>query len=187
LRGLLIDLQREFGRGVADLVRDPREGPLGLSGEHRPVRRSECAVIFCIGARPCLARVVGKLSRTVQHTIPESIGIGPTAALGAEGVVLTDQLGDVMKEWARIALSHVRGHAEELGIEDAFENKEFHVHVPASAIPKDGPSVGCDGCHYHGVAALRPPVKHPCLRSPTFPYHEVTVPCLARECASCSL
>jgi ATP-dependent Lon protease len=62
---------------------------------------------------------------------------------GKEGFVLTGQLGDVMKESARIALSYVRGHAEELGIaEEAFADREFHIHVPAGAIPKDGPSAG---------------------------------------------
>ena len=62
---------------------------------------------------------------------------------GDEGLILTGQLGDVMKESARIALSWVRSHAAELGIaEDAFSGRSFHVHVPAGATPKDGPSAG---------------------------------------------
>jgi ATP-dependent Lon protease len=69
--------------------------------------------------------------------------IEATSMPGKEGFVLTGQLGDVMKESARIALSYVRGHAAELGLDDtAFAEREFHIHVPAGAIPKDGPSAG---------------------------------------------
>ena len=69
--------------------------------------------------------------------------IETTSMPGKEGFVLTGQLGDVMKESARIALSYVRGHAEQLGLaDDEFAEREFHIHVPAGAIPKDGPSAG---------------------------------------------
>jgi ATP-dependent Lon protease len=66
-----------------------------------------------------------------------------TAMPGKPGLTLTGQLGDVMKESAQIALSYVRGHAAELDIDAGrFEDRSFHVHVPAGAIPKDGPSAG---------------------------------------------
>ncbi len=80
---------------------------------------------------------------------------------GGNGLVLTGQLGDVMKESAKIALSYVRGHAEELGIEPgAFENREFHVHVPAGAIPKDGPSAGVTMVTALASLLSGRPVKH---------------------------
>jgi ATP-dependent Lon protease len=66
-----------------------------------------------------------------------------TMSDGTEGLTLTGQLGDVMKESAEIALSYVRSHAHELGIDPAaLAGKRFHVHVPAGAVPKDGPSAG---------------------------------------------
>jgi ATP-dependent Lon protease len=68
--------------------------------------------------------------------------IEATAMEGEGGLVLTGQLGDVMKESARIALSYVRSHATELGLDEAGFQREFHLHVPAGAIPKDGPSAG---------------------------------------------
>src|SRR5262249_34494037 len=77
------------------------------------------------------------------------------------GLVLTGQLGDVMKESAQIALSYVRGHADERGIEEsAFENREFHVHVPAGAIPKDGPSAGVTMVTALASLLSGRPVKH---------------------------
>ena len=59
-----------------------------------------------------------------------------------EGLTLTGQLGDVMKESAQIALSYVRSHAAELSIDPAQLKGRFHLHVPAGAVPKDGPSAG---------------------------------------------
>jgi ATP-dependent Lon protease len=80
---------------------------------------------------------------------------------GAEGLTLTGQLGDVMKESAQIALSYVRGHADELGIDPhAFEDRSFHVHVPAGAIPKDGPSAGVTMVTALSSLLSGRPVKH---------------------------
>jgi ATP-dependent Lon protease len=79
----------------------------------------------------------------VTGTGGDVLFVEATAVPGGKDLELTGQLGDVMKESAKIALSYVRGHADQLGIEpEAFENKGFHVHVPAGAIPKDGPSAG---------------------------------------------
>ncbi len=84
-----------------------------------------------------------------------------TSMPGKEGFVLTGQLGDVMKESARIALSYVRGHAEALGIdESAFIDREFHLHVPAGAIPKDGPSAGITMTTAIASLISGRPVKH---------------------------
>src|SRR5690348_775559 len=61
---------------------------------------------------------------------------------GEAGLALTGQLGDVMKESAQIALSYVRAHAAELGVDPKALDRRIHVHVPAGAVPKDGPSAG---------------------------------------------
>jgi ATP-dependent Lon protease len=87
--------------------------------------------------------------------------IEATSMPGKEGFVLTGQLGDVMKESARIALSYVRGHGDRHGIgSEHFENREFHVHVPAGAIPKDGPSAGVTMTTALASLLSGRPVKH---------------------------
>ncbi|HEU5011349.1 MAG TPA: S16 family serine protease, partial [Roseiflexaceae bacterium] len=71
------------------------------------------------------------------------IFIEATAMPGNRGFVLTGQLGDVMKESARAALSYVRAESEKIGIDPHFyETHDIHMHVPAGAVPKDGPSAG---------------------------------------------
>jgi ATP-dependent Lon protease len=80
---------------------------------------------------------------------------------GNEGLVLTGQLGDVMKESARIALTYTRAHADALGIDDdAFTDRSFHIHVPAGAIPKDGPSAGVTMTTALTSLLTGRPVKH---------------------------
>jgi ATP-dependent Lon protease len=71
----------------------------------------------------------------VEATATDSNGHGSS-------VILTGQLGDVMKESAQIAISYVRSHTDELKIEKGAADKSFHIHVPEGAVPKDGPSAG---------------------------------------------
>jgi ATP-dependent Lon protease len=80
---------------------------------------------------------------------------------GDDRLVLTGQLGDVMKESAQIALSWVRAHSDELEIaDDELQRKSFHVHVPAGAIPKDGPSAGITMTTALASLLTGRPVKH---------------------------
>ncbi|MFI5048464.1 MAG: endopeptidase La [Gaiellales bacterium] len=79
----------------------------------------------------------------VTGTGGDVLFVEATSVPGGSSLELTGQLGDVMKESAKIALSYVQGHTADLGIDPAaFENRGFHIHVPAGAIPKDGPSAG---------------------------------------------
>jgi ATP-dependent Lon protease len=97
----------------------------------------------------------------VTGTGGEILFIEATGMQGKEDLVLTGQLGDVMKESARIALSYVRSHAAELGIaDDEFDERSFHVHVPAGAIPKDGPSAGVAMTTALASLLSGRPVKH---------------------------
>ena len=110
-------------------------------------------------------------ARTAVPGVATGLAVTPTggdvlfieaaAMPGGDGLVLTGQLGDVMKESARIALTYVRSHAAELGIaEPAFRRREFHIHVPAGAIPKDGPSAGVTMVTALASLLTGQPVRH---------------------------
>jgi ATP-dependent Lon protease len=97
----------------------------------------------------------------VTGTGGDVLFVEATSMDGGTDLVLTGQLGDVMKESARIALSYVHSHAEELGVEPkVFDNRSFHVHVPAGAIPKDGPSAGITMATALASLLADRPVKH---------------------------
>jgi len=97
----------------------------------------------------------------VTGTGGDVLFVEATSMEGGNDLTLTGQLGDVMKESARIALSYIRSHADELGIEhDAFRDRMFHVHVPAGAIPKDGPSAGITMATALASLLSERPVKH---------------------------
>jgi ATP-dependent Lon protease len=96
----------------------------------------------------------------VTGTGGDVLFVEATSHKGNGEVILTGQLGDVMKESARIALSYVKA-ADSLGIsEDAFEGRSFHVHVPAGAIPKDGPSAGITMATALASLLTGRPVRH---------------------------
>jgi ATP-dependent Lon protease len=97
----------------------------------------------------------------VTGTGGDVLFVEATGMKGSGELVLTGQLGDVMKESARIALSYVRAHAGELGIDEAaFDERTFHVHVPAGAIPKDGPSAGITMATALASLLTGRPVRH---------------------------
>jgi ATP-dependent Lon protease len=97
----------------------------------------------------------------VTGTGGDVLFVEATSMDGGRDLTLTGQLGDVMKESARIALSYVRSHAAELGVDEhAFDERSFHVHVPAGAIPKDGPSAGITMATALASLLSGRPVKH---------------------------
>ena len=138
-------LERELGkllRGAATRI------AAGEAGEG-PIALDEAALRDALGRQRFFQESVERTAIPGVSTGLAVTGAGgdvlfieATAMEGDKGLVLTGQLGDVMKESARIALSYARSHAGELGIDPERFQREFHLHVPAGAIPKDGPSAG---------------------------------------------
>jgi len=139
------NLEREIGslcRKVAKQIAEGRETPISVTAEQLPEY---------LGRQRFFAEAAERIDRpgiatglTWTPVGGEIIFIETAAMPGKEGqLTLTGQLGDVMKESATAALSYVRSNAVALGLpQNVFEYQNVHIHVPAGAIPKDGPSAG---------------------------------------------
>lgn len=140
----LRNLEREIGticRGVASMVAEGqvKNASITVKDVHKylgPVR-----IMSEVSTRTSKPGVVTGLAWT--PTGGDILFVEATAMKGKKGLTLTGQLGDVMKESATAALSFIRANASDLGVSnDFFEEHDIHVHIPAGAIPKDGPSAG---------------------------------------------
>jgi ATP-dependent Lon protease len=141
VRGLERQLGKLIRKVVTKVATDPEAVPVAVEvGDLKellgkpPIQRDEAA------DRTSVPGVATGLA--VTGAGGDVLFIEATVMDGEPGLTLTGQLGDVMKESAQIALSYVRSHADELEIEPEQLNRRFHLHVPAGAIPKDGPSAG---------------------------------------------
>jgi ATP-dependent Lon protease len=157
------NLERELGKVLRKTATGIASGTM-----HAPVRIDTDAVRGALGRqrffqeaaeRTAIPGVATGLS--VTGAGGDVLFIEATAMPDGGDLVLTGQLGDVMKESARIALSYVRSRAEELDIaEEAFGDRQFHLHVPAGAIPKDGPSAGITMTTALASLLSERPVRH---------------------------
>jgi ATP-dependent Lon protease len=156
-------LERELGKALRKTATKLASGTLTA-----PIAIDEPALREALGKqrffqesaeRTAVAGVATGLA--VTGTGGDVLFVEATRMHGNEGLVLTGQLGDVMKESARIALSFVHSHAADLGLdEETFDGSSFHVHVPAGAIPKDGPSAGITMTTALASLLTGRPVKH---------------------------
>jgi ATP-dependent Lon protease len=139
------NLERELGRllrKVATRLASGQErAPVVVEG--RDVRSWLGRPRFFIEAADRTAVPGVATGLAVTGTGGDVLFVEASAMDGTEGLTLTGQLGDVMKESAEIALTYVRSHAAGLGVDPRdLSGRRFHLHVPAGAVPKDGPSAG---------------------------------------------
>ena len=140
-------LERELGRLVRKVTADVATGadtPIVIEADDLKDRLGRAKITDDIPERTNTPGVATGLAVTgaggdVLFIETTAFPTGPDIE---PGLTLTGQLGDVMKESAQIALNYVRSHAAELGLDDQALRRRFHVHVPAGAVPKDGPSAG---------------------------------------------
>lgn len=140
----LRNLEREIAsicRGVAKEIVDGLTKPVRITAKKVPKYLGPIKYFPEIAERTAQTGVATGLAWTPVGG--DILFIEATKMKGKEKLILTGQLGDVMKESAEIALNYVRSKAKELSIPENFvENTDIHVHIPSGAIPKDGPSAG---------------------------------------------
>ncbi|MBI9085079.1 MAG: endopeptidase La [Desulfobacterales bacterium] len=140
----LRNLEREIAnvcRGVAAAVAEGEAKSVSVTTKNLATFLGPIRIVHEAKERIKTPGVVTGMAWT--PTGGELLFVEATAMKGAKGLTMTGQLGDVMKESASTALSFIRTNAKSLGIdEDFFEKNDIHIHVPAGAIPKDGPSAG---------------------------------------------
>jgi len=140
----LRNLEREIAsicRGVAAGIAEKKVASVVIKVENISEYLGPVRLISEVKARTSIPGVATGLAWTQAGG--ELLFIEATSMRGSKGLTLTGQLGDVMKESATAALSFIRSNADTIGIpEDYFEKHDIHIHVPAGAIPKDGPSAG---------------------------------------------
>ncbi len=138
----LRNLEREIAsicRGVAKEVVDGLQDPVAVDATLVPKYLGPIKFFPEIAERTAQAGVATGLAWTPVGG--DILFIEATKMRGKEKLILTGQLGDVMKESAQIALNYVRSKATDLKIaEDFHENSDIHIHIPSGAIPKDGPA-----------------------------------------------
>ncbi len=139
------NLEREIGRLLrkvaTKLVSGAVTAPVEVDGDDVRAYLGRPRFFFEAADRTAVPGVATGLA--VTGVGGDVLFIEASSMPGTAGLTLTGQLGDVMKESAEIALSYIRSHADELGIPaEAFTDRRFHLHVPAGAVPKDGPSAG---------------------------------------------
>jgi ATP-dependent Lon protease len=140
-------LEREIGRIARKVATKVAAGDAGpdaafkVDAEHVPEYLGKPKFHFEAALRTERPGVATGLA--VTSAGGDVLFVEATRMPGKDRLTLTGHLGEVMKESAHIALSYVRSRAEQLGIDsDKFDNADIHIHVPAGAVPKDGPSAG---------------------------------------------
>ncbi|HLI53719.1 MAG TPA: endopeptidase La [Acidimicrobiales bacterium] len=143
VRGLERELGRLLRKVATTVASGGSAGPVEVGPEEVPAFLGRRRFFFEPAVRTAVPGVATGLA--VTGTGGEVLFVEATGMEGEPGLQVTGQLGDVMRESAEIALSYVRSHAAALGLpggETAFSRRRFHLHVPAGAVPKDGPSAG---------------------------------------------